>query len=185
MNSTATDAKSIRSSKQRSNKRSNPIPGIPRDGVSLSDTAHTDATHLQALPIVRWTLVAALSVFRPTHVPAQMSSPNDYHQHLLSPAVATLLRAPRTFTAADLIPLLDQAGVRRAVLLSMAYSSVIPIARRFLTSIARSWTKTTGPPRRRLGIRADCSPSAESTRSETMPSRRSNAVRKIPSLRLA
>jgi len=51
----------------------------------------------------------------------------DHHQHLFSPALAALLSpappaAPaRPFTAADLIPLLDAAGVRRAVVLSTAY----------------------------------------------------------------
>jgi predicted TIM-barrel fold metal-dependent hydrolase len=46
---------------------------------------------------------------------------NDYHQHLLSPVVATLVKAPKPFLAADLIALLDGAGVRRAVILSLAY----------------------------------------------------------------
>jgi predicted TIM-barrel fold metal-dependent hydrolase len=52
----------------------------------------------------------------------------DHHQHLFSPALAALLSpsppAPpgRPFSAADLIPLLDAAGIRRAVVLSTAYS---------------------------------------------------------------
>jgi predicted TIM-barrel fold metal-dependent hydrolase len=45
----------------------------------------------------------------------------DYHQHLLSPAVATLNSLPSPFTASDLISLLDKARVRRALVLSMAY----------------------------------------------------------------
>src|ERR1700735_5484180 len=45
----------------------------------------------------------------------------DYHQHLLSPAAAGLGSLPRPFTARDLIALLDAAGVRRAVVLSLAY----------------------------------------------------------------
>src|ERR1700728_2039777 len=45
----------------------------------------------------------------------------DYHQHLLSPSAAELGSLPRPFTARDLIALLDAAGVRRAVVLSLAY----------------------------------------------------------------
>ena len=45
----------------------------------------------------------------------------DYHQHLLSPWVAALGSMPGSFTARDLIPLLDAAGVRRALVLSQAY----------------------------------------------------------------
>ena len=45
----------------------------------------------------------------------------DYHQHLLSPSAAALGSLPHTFTARDLIALLDAAGVRRALILSLAY----------------------------------------------------------------
>jgi uncharacterized protein len=45
----------------------------------------------------------------------------DYHQHLLSPSAAKLGSLPAPFTAHDLVPLLDAAGVRRAVVLSLAY----------------------------------------------------------------
>jgi predicted TIM-barrel fold metal-dependent hydrolase len=45
----------------------------------------------------------------------------DYHQHLLSPSAARLGSLPNTFTARDLIPLLDAAGVERALVLSLAY----------------------------------------------------------------
>jgi predicted TIM-barrel fold metal-dependent hydrolase len=45
----------------------------------------------------------------------------DYHQHLLSPAVAKLISWPNPFTARDLISLLDAAGVHRALVLSQAY----------------------------------------------------------------
>lgn len=45
----------------------------------------------------------------------------DYHQHLLSPAVAKLISWPAPFTARDLIALLDAAGIRRALILSQAY----------------------------------------------------------------
>ncbi len=45
----------------------------------------------------------------------------DYHQHLLSPSAAALGSLPTTFTARDLIPLLDAGGVHRALVLSLAY----------------------------------------------------------------
>lgn len=47
--------------------------------------------------------------------------PIDYHQHLLSPAVAKLGSLPNPVTARDLIALLDAAGIRRALVLSQAY----------------------------------------------------------------
>jgi predicted TIM-barrel fold metal-dependent hydrolase len=45
----------------------------------------------------------------------------DYHQHLLSPSAAALGSLQQTFTARDLIPMLDAAGVHRALVLSLAY----------------------------------------------------------------
>jgi uncharacterized protein len=49
----------------------------------------------------------------------------DHHQHLFSPAMARLLDTgaggPPVITAKDVIALLDAAGIRRAVLLSVAY----------------------------------------------------------------
>jgi hypothetical protein len=51
----------------------------------------------------------------------------DYHQHLFSPALAALMSPPppaapeAPITANDLIPLLDAAGIKRAVILSTAY----------------------------------------------------------------
>ena len=50
----------------------------------------------------------------------------DYHQHLLSPSAAALGSLPTTFTARDLIPLFDAAGVHRALILSLAYQSGNP-----------------------------------------------------------
>jgi predicted TIM-barrel fold metal-dependent hydrolase len=50
----------------------------------------------------------------------------DYHQHLLSPELAKLGSLPAPFTARDLIPLLDSAGVRRALVLSIAYQYANP-----------------------------------------------------------
>src|SRR5882724_1424729 len=51
----------------------------------------------------------------------------DHHQHLFSPELAKLISPPppekpiQPITAADLIRLLDQAGIQRAVVLSTAY----------------------------------------------------------------
>ena len=53
--------------------------------------------------------------------PCQSQTQIDYHQHLLSPSAAKLGALPRPFTARDLISLLDAAGVRRALVLSLAF----------------------------------------------------------------
>lgn len=49
----------------------------------------------------------------------------DHHQHLFSPAIAAVLATgsggPQTITAQDVVALLDAAGIRRALLLSVAY----------------------------------------------------------------
>jgi predicted TIM-barrel fold metal-dependent hydrolase len=46
----------------------------------------------------------------------------DHHQHLFSPDLAALMSPPsKPITAADLVPLLDAAGIKRAVVLSTAY----------------------------------------------------------------
>ena len=45
----------------------------------------------------------------------------DSHQHLLGPGAAATLSGQKPFSAVDLIPLLDAAGIRRAVVLSVAY----------------------------------------------------------------
>lgn len=47
----------------------------------------------------------------------------DHHQHLFSPPIAALLNSPKIppMPAADLIALLDAAGIRRAAVLSTAY----------------------------------------------------------------
>ena len=58
-------------------------------------------------------------------VAAQGAPVADHHQHLISPAIAGLLATdsggPETITAADLVALLDSAGIRRALVLSVAY----------------------------------------------------------------
>src|SRR5947209_1357133 len=52
---------------------------------------------------------------------AQKLPLNDYHEHLLSPSVARVLGQPKPFFAKDLIAQMDSAGIRYAVVLSMAY----------------------------------------------------------------
>ena len=49
----------------------------------------------------------------------------DHHQHLFSPTLAALLATgaggPQAITARDVVALLDSAGIRRALVLSVAY----------------------------------------------------------------
>lgn len=57
---------------------------------------------------------------------AQDAPAADHHQHLFSPAVLSMVKAggadvPPVLAAKDLVPLLDSAGIQRAVLLSVAY----------------------------------------------------------------
>ncbi len=52
---------------------------------------------------------------------SQSLRPIDYHQHLLSPSAAELGSLPNPVTARDLIALMDAAGIRRALVLSLAY----------------------------------------------------------------
>ena len=56
---------------------------------------------------------------------AQLAPAADHHQHLFSPAMAELLSNDSVkfppISARDLVPLLDSAGIQRAVLLSTAY----------------------------------------------------------------
>ena len=66
-------------------------------------------------------LILLLFVFASTAVFAQPTPPvADHHQHLFSPTIADLGKiAP--ITAKDVIALLDEAGIKRGVLLSVAY----------------------------------------------------------------
>jgi uncharacterized protein len=55
----------------------------------------------------------------------QVAPVADHHQHLFSPAMAALLAGPSggppTITARDLVALLDSAGIRHGLVLSVAY----------------------------------------------------------------
>ena len=64
-------------------------------------------------------LTATLILLRTLYGQSQPSI--DYHQHLLSPAAAKLGSLPNPFTTGELIPMMDAAGVRRALVLSLAY----------------------------------------------------------------
>jgi uncharacterized protein len=68
-------------------------------------------------------LFALCSIALPQeHSPSVASAPLvDYHQHLFSPAVAKLAPGLEPLTAADLVSLLDAAGIRKALVLSVAY----------------------------------------------------------------
>src|SRR6185295_15297641 len=67
----------------------------------------------------RTAFAIVLSLF---FVPCLGAQPEtDYHQHLFSPRIAKLAPGLDPLTSADLIALLDKAGIRRAVVLSIAY----------------------------------------------------------------
>jgi predicted TIM-barrel fold metal-dependent hydrolase len=67
-------------------------------------------------------LWCGLLVLLSVHFPQGESRPLvDHHQHLFSPATAKRSPAVGTISAADLVALLDAAGIRRAVILSVAY----------------------------------------------------------------
>jgi predicted TIM-barrel fold metal-dependent hydrolase len=59
-------------------------------------------------------------LFLSVHRPERMTL-IDHHQHLLSEQAVVLVPSLAQFTADDLIRLLDEAGVERAVVLSVAY----------------------------------------------------------------
>lgn len=61
----------------------------------------------------------ALLVFTPLQ--GQSQPLIDHHQHFFGPAVTTLSPGVEPITATELVVLLDSAGIRRAVVLSVAY----------------------------------------------------------------
>jgi predicted TIM-barrel fold metal-dependent hydrolase len=81
--------------------------------------ARGPATHVRILSIV--CAVALL----PTLLQGQPAPRADHHQHLFSPAAGALVTgdtASPGISARDLIGLLDSAGIRRALVLSVAYT---------------------------------------------------------------
>jgi len=71
---------------------------------------------------------------------AQSQPQIDYHQHLLMPTD----KSPQGFLASDLIQLLDDAHIRRALVLSMAIVMATPINRPSPTNTPRQSRKTIG-----------------------------------------
>jgi predicted TIM-barrel fold metal-dependent hydrolase len=67
---------------------------------------------------ILWCAIALL-VFRPLQ--GQSQPLIDHHQHFFGPAVITMSPGVEPITATELIVLLDSAGIRRAVVLSVAY----------------------------------------------------------------
>ncbi|HEY1150520.1 MAG TPA: amidohydrolase family protein [Pseudoduganella sp.] len=66
---------------------------------------------------------------------AQAQPAGDFHQHLFSPTVAELVKV-QPISATDLISMLDDAGIKRATLLSVAYTFGSP-KRSFPDELAR------------------------------------------------
>jgi uncharacterized protein len=66
-------------------------------------------------------IICALAIFSSAVLYAQSAPIVDSHQHLFSPAVAQLAPALKSLDASDLIALLDEAGIERALVLSVAY----------------------------------------------------------------
>src|SRR5581483_9828723 len=65
--------------------------------------------------------ILLLLIFVPLGALAPERPIADYHEHLLSPAVARILGQAKPFPARDLIGEMDKAGIRRAIILSKAY----------------------------------------------------------------
>jgi predicted TIM-barrel fold metal-dependent hydrolase len=81
----------------------------------------TPGNRSMAIKLLRCTLLATLL---PAAVAAQRVPTTDYHQHLLSPAVARFIGEAKPFLARDLITQMDAARIRHAVVLSLAYQFV-------------------------------------------------------------
>lgn len=70
--------------------------------------------------IPRPTLCAVFTLLLVSAAHGQSAPRADHHQHLFSPAIAELI-STTPIAAADLIALLDAAGIKRAAVLSVAY----------------------------------------------------------------
>jgi hypothetical protein len=99
-------------------------------------------------------------------IAAQITPVADHHQHLFSPAMVTLLDTTHSqppITARDMVALLDSAGIRRALMLSVAYIYGSP-SRPSKTNTPRFGPRTTGMRPRRRSIPTACARSAASIR---------------------
>jgi hypothetical protein len=74
--------------------------------------------------------MATMRLLAPVLLAVAASAPTqiiDYHQHLYSPVAGPISVAGwKGVTAAELIPLMDEAHISRAVVLSTAYSLANP-----------------------------------------------------------
>jgi len=80
---------------------------------------------MRAFGSVLASLIAAVALGMPATARPALVPLVDHHQHLFSPQVARLLRPDSSWggiSARDLIALLDSADIRRAVVLSVAYT---------------------------------------------------------------
>jgi predicted TIM-barrel fold metal-dependent hydrolase len=66
-------------------------------------------------------LFLVVALFSVVSLRAQSPPSIDHHQHLFSPTAVALAPGLETVSADDLVKLLDQAGIQRAVVLSIAY----------------------------------------------------------------
>ena len=73
------------------------------------------------LRVPRIFLSGVLAAILTVQLVGQSQPAVDYHQHLFNPAYAASTPGVRPVTAEDLIRLLDEAGIRRAVVFSVAY----------------------------------------------------------------
>ena len=111
------------------------MDGVVAGGIlvlRLCQTAYTNKAIMRAFRLFACVLVAlpACSAFKTLETGAEagareMAPVVDHHQHLFSPALAELLSEPgdpfQPITASDLVGLLTEAGIERAVVLSTAY----------------------------------------------------------------
>lgn len=78
-----------------------------------------NASVRMVLKTIRVAAICALLSTASVH--AQPAPSADHHQHLFSPAINKMLPSLNPITASDVVSLLDAAGIKRAVVLSVAY----------------------------------------------------------------
>ena len=78
---------------------------------------------MQGVPWMKIASIVILLVLlaMPGHQFAQSVPQIDYHQHLFNPEITKLAKGVDPVEAGDLIALMDKAGIRRALVLSIAY----------------------------------------------------------------
>src|SRR5205085_6250931 len=86
--------------------------------------AYQIAVLTREVPMSRHTLPFMAVILSTAPAVGQVAPVADHHQHLFSPAMVALLdttHALQPITARDVVALLDSAGIRQAILLSVAY----------------------------------------------------------------